>query len=72
MAKAILSRINSVRDIMLSDLKLYYRTIVSEPAWHCHRNRLVSPVRSDRARGRHLKDRLRKASWEGLREKHQN
>lgn len=72
MAKAILSRINSVRDIMLSVLKLYYRTVVSQPAWHCHRNRLVSPVRSDRARGRHLKDRLRKASWEGLREKHQN
>lgn len=48
MAKAILSWINSVRDITLSDLKLYYRTIVSQPAWHCHRNSLVSPVRSER------------------------
>lgn len=60
MAKAILSRMNHVRDITLSDLKLHYGNIVLKPSWYCHRNRPVSPVRADRARGRHFKRQAQK------------
>lgn len=54
-SQATLSRVSSVRVITTSDFKLYYGAIVPRPAWHCHRNRSVRCVRSDRVRESHFK-----------------
>ena len=41
MAKATLSK-NKTGTITLSNFKLYYRVIVTQTAWHWHKNRHVS------------------------------